>query len=239
MDFVEGLDSFLEDTTSADETFILTGDFNINALANHLYSNNIISIICQFWILVQTLTRQTWKSLKPLTSLVQNGPDFKKTILQVELTLLETSDKSIHVRKISQGEVKSNIDRMDSKFSSGGICSILVKITSPSNRSFIEGRFSTLLKKQWLFPFTRKSYGYSPMVIPLQDLIKMIIEQYFCKLFEQDIREQCSTKFPTFLKKINFCNANNMVFENNRVLPARNFDPSSSSSLDMAIFLIF
>ena len=25
MDFVEGLDSFLEDTTSADETFILTG----------------------------------------------------------------------------------------------------------------------------------------------------------------------------------------------------------------------
>ena len=60
MDFVEGLDSFLEDTTSADETIILTGDFNINTLANHLYSNNIISIIYQFWILVQTLTRQTW-----------------------------------------------------------------------------------------------------------------------------------------------------------------------------------
>ena len=157
---------------------------------NHLriYVANIIAIIHHFLILAQTFTGQPWKSLKDLATSLPQLDAILKTIPQVELPRLKTSDKAMYLQKIAQGEVKSIIDKKDSNFSPGEdeICKIWIildhsKTTSPVtleiltnliNRSFKEGIFPIILKTAKVIPLhksgsrsKKKNYRPSSLLI--------------------------------------------------------------------------
>ena len=154
---------------------------------NHIMiyvAKNIIAIIHHFLILAQTFTGQPWKSLKDLATCLPQLDAILKTIPQVELPRLKTSDKSTYLQKIAQGEVKSIIDKTDSNFSPGDdeICNILIKTRSPLtleiltnliNRSFKEGIFPIILKTAKFIPL-HKSGSRSK---------KIIIDHHLCYLF--------------------------------------------------------